>query len=174
MINLFGPPGVGKTSTAAAIFAEMKKRGILCELVTEFAKIAVWEERNSVMENEIYLFAKKHHNLNILKGKVDYIIIDSPLLLTPIYNSRYGQIEYLNELAFSEFNKYNNINIFLKRRPGVFEGAGRIHLEKESREIALDIDKLYENNKVAEPKIKLLVDELDISNLVDKIIGGDL
>lgn len=38
VINLFGAPGAGKSTGAAIVFAELKKRGVNAELVTEFTK----------------------------------------------------------------------------------------------------------------------------------------
>lgn len=43
VINLFGAPGAGKSTGAAIVFAELKKRGVNAELVTEFAKDKTWE-----------------------------------------------------------------------------------------------------------------------------------
>jgi adenylate kinase family enzyme len=37
-INIFGGPGAGKSTTAAALFAEMKRRGMNVELATEVAE----------------------------------------------------------------------------------------------------------------------------------------
>lgn len=42
VINLFGAPGSGKSSGAAYIFSQLKKLGIDCELVTEYAKDKCW------------------------------------------------------------------------------------------------------------------------------------
>jgi adenylylsulfate kinase-like enzyme len=38
VINLFGGPGTGKSTLAAALFTDLKMKGINAELVTEFAK----------------------------------------------------------------------------------------------------------------------------------------
>ena len=45
VINLFGGPGCGKSTTAADLFARMKLRGLSVELVTEYAKDVVWDEK---------------------------------------------------------------------------------------------------------------------------------
>ena len=37
VINLYGGPGTGKSTTAAALFALIKREGYNVELVTEFA-----------------------------------------------------------------------------------------------------------------------------------------
>lgn len=38
VINLYGGPGTGKSTTAAMLFAKMKLAGFNCEYVPEFAK----------------------------------------------------------------------------------------------------------------------------------------
>lgn len=45
VINLYGGPGTGKSSTAGMLFAHLKLRGVNCEYVQEYAKDAAWEGR---------------------------------------------------------------------------------------------------------------------------------
>lgn len=58
-VNLFGGPGAGKSTTAASLFAEMKKLGKNVELVTEVAKDFVWEERQKTLEIQPYITVKQ-------------------------------------------------------------------------------------------------------------------
>ena len=46
-INLFGAPGVGKSTGSACVFADLKKEGVNAELISEYAKDKTWEH-NSV------------------------------------------------------------------------------------------------------------------------------
>lgn len=43
VINLFGGPSTGKSTTAAEIFVYLKKKKINCEYITEYAKDKTWE-----------------------------------------------------------------------------------------------------------------------------------
>jgi len=90
IINLIGPPGTGKSTIASELFAKMKWNGFDVELVSEYAKELVWEERSETIKNEVYLFAKQHHRIFRLLGKVEYIITDRPLMLSLLYNAEYG------------------------------------------------------------------------------------
>ena len=56
--NLFGSPGSGKSTMAALVFSRLKMLNINCELVTEFAKDKVWENNNTALANQLYVFAK--------------------------------------------------------------------------------------------------------------------
>jgi adenylate kinase family enzyme len=90
VINLVGAPGAGKSTIASQLFSRMKWEGYDVELVSEYAKELVWEERMETMKNEVYLFGKQHQRLFRLKNKVQYIITDRPLILSQFYNSKYG------------------------------------------------------------------------------------
>lgn len=90
VINLIGAPGTGKSTLASELFALMKWQGYDVEIVSEYAKELVWEERTETFKNELYLFAKQHHRMFRLKDKVQYIITDRPLILSLFYNYKYG------------------------------------------------------------------------------------
>ena len=63
VINLFGGPGCGKSTTMARLFADLKTMGYNVEMVSEFAKDLVYEMRQETMKDELYIFAKQHHRL---------------------------------------------------------------------------------------------------------------
>ena len=132
VVNLFGAPGSGKSTGAAMLFSRLKLLGYNAELVTEFAKDLAWEGRKETFSNEVYLFAKQHHRLFRLNGKVDVAITDRPLILTRVYNNLYGfNSPELDALATAEFKKYDNLN-FLVRRAKPYNPAGRNQTEAES------------------------------------------
>jgi ABC-type glutathione transport system ATPase component len=53
MVNIYGGPGCGKSTTAAGVFTLLKIHKIDCELVTEFAKDLTWENRHKTLENQL-------------------------------------------------------------------------------------------------------------------------
>ena len=140
VINLFGGPGCGKSTTMARLFADLKSQGMNVEMVSEFAKDLVYELRQETMKDELYIFAKQHHRMFRVNGKVDIIITDRPLLLTNIYVSLYlPKDEYsinLRKLVRSTFKTFNNINILLDRTGIEYKGdEARLQSLKESEEI---------------------------------------
>lgn len=147
VVNMIASPGSGKTSLMADVFAKLKWKGINCEIVSEFAKELVWEERKETFKDESYIFAKQHHRLFRVNGKVDVIITDRPLILTLLYNNKYGdKSKELDALAISEFNKYNNLNYYINRKKK-YNPLGRNQTEIESDEIAVEIkDILHKYN----------------------------
>lgn len=123
IVNLFGGPGCGKSTTAADIFAKLKWEDINCELVTEYAKDKVWEGNFSTLDDQLYVFAKQHHRQWRLLNKVDIIITDSPLLLSIIYD--HAKSAVLHKLVLQRFNTFDNLNFVIDRQKS-YQAAGRL------------------------------------------------
>jgi len=132
VVNLFGPPGSGKSTGAAYIFSKLKMAGINAELVDEFAKAKVWEESKEVFNNQVYILGKQYFKMSRCANKVDVIVTDSPTLLSILYNNNIEVLgESFNELVCNIFNSYNNKN-YLINRVKPYNPKGRMQTEEES------------------------------------------
>ena len=149
-INLFGGPGVGKSTLAAELFARFKKQGKSVELVTEFAKDLVWENRQSTLEIQPYVSMKQFRNLARLKNKVDYVITDSPLIKDSIYARKYAKElpqAYHELLFFLHNNLGDSINILLLREY-VYDSEGRYQTEEQAIAIDKELKFLLELHEI--------------------------
>lgn len=135
VINLFGSSGSGKSTTALGLAYQLKMQGYKVELVTEWIKEKIFSEDFSVMKDQLYIFAKQRRKQFILQDKgLDFIITDSPLVLSSFYGRKYNTIDSLIEsVIFNEFSKFNNLNFFLKRTHP-FDPVGRMETEEQSDE----------------------------------------
>ncbi len=139
IVNLYGAPGAGKSTGAAYIFSQLKMRGINAELVTEFAKDKVWEESKAVFQNQAYIFGKQYFRISRLMGKVDVVVTDSPIILSPFYANDPVLGEEFDTLCTKVFNSYNSMNVFINRvKP--YNPAGRFQTESESDQLATDLN----------------------------------
>jgi hypothetical protein len=160
VVNIFGGPGIGKSTTAAGIYFKLKALGHNCEYVHEWIKWSVWEDRKNVFDDQMYIFAKQHHMLHTLRGQVDVAITDSPLLLSEVYGSRYAKSVFTDHpefftLVHNVWKKFENINYVLERpRASVFEQKGRKQNEKESIAIDVEIESLLNDNNYSYKKIQ--------------------
>ena len=66
VIDLYGSPSSGKSTCAAYVFANLKMRGVKCELVTEVAKDLVWDENAKALWNQAYVFGNQFYRLSRL------------------------------------------------------------------------------------------------------------
>lgn len=137
VINLFGAPSSGKSTIASGLFFHMKMAGINVELATEYIKSKVFEENPYPFKDQLYCFAKQHKKLRELNGKVDYIITDSPLLMSLVYNSTEPQL--FNDLVLDYYNQYDNVNFLLKRNHS-YHTEGRIQTEQEADSIGNELE----------------------------------
>lgn len=136
VVNLFGGPGVGKSTTAAGLFFLMKQAPHEVELVTEYAKELVWAKRESMFRQQHYVFAKQSDRLERLRGKVDWVVTDAPLLLSIVYGRETSQEhsgfeQYVNDVS----NSHSNVNIFLHREKP-YNASGRTQTAEQA--ISLD------------------------------------
>ena len=150
VLNLFGGPGIGKSTIASGVFSLLKQHGINCELVTEFAKDLTWECRKKTLLNQRYIFGKQYHRQWRVRDEVDVIITDSPLLLGIYYNSDTLSDFFVRDVIVA-WNEFDNINFFLNRvKP--YNPKGRNQKEEEA--IIIDNElKILLNTKGEDYKI---------------------
>ena len=145
VINFYGGPSSGKSTTAAGLFFNMKSLGINCELVSEYAKKLAWEKNNKLCMDQLYVTAKQNRGLERLRGQVDYAITDSPLPLAIHYAGDY-HLQSFETLVMELFNSYDNINFFINRKKA-YNPAGRFQTEDQAVLIDSAIKKLmYKHN----------------------------
>ena len=142
VINFYGGPCSGKSTAAAGLFYKMKLLGYSVELTDEFAKECVWEGNVPMLKDQLWILAHQNRKLLRLADKVDYIITDSPVLLSPIYREVYDGPLYsdlIDKLALECYNMYDNINFMLSRPRTTFQPDGRAQDEVQSVRIDLEI-----------------------------------
>jgi hypothetical protein len=149
IVNLLGGPGISKSTTAAGVFHELKVNNVDCELVGEFAKDKTWEKNPTALSDQFFVSANQHYKQFILKGQVDVIVTDSPLLIGLFYYKEESPIIANAFCTFirETFNRQNNLNILLKRKKK-FNPNGRNQSEERCREIDAEIKAFLDFNSV--------------------------
>jgi len=145
VISLYGGPSSGKSTQGAGLFYKMKMAGYSVELVNEFAKEVVWEGNVPLLRDQLYVLAHQNRKLVRLADKVEYIITDSPVLLSIVYRHIYEGPMYsdlIDKLALECYGMYDNINFMLERGAG-FEHEGRAQDYEQSLKIDNEIIKVF-------------------------------
>ncbi len=155
VINLIGQPGAGKSTTAFGLAHELTLLNLNCELVTEYAKDLVWREMAPrEFQDQLYITAKQNHRLDRLRGKVDYVVTDSSLVLGAIY-ARPTYYQHYEPLLLELFRSYDN-EVYLIKRVKPYSPVGR-----------------NQNSEEAEKIYGLVVELLDYANIPYTEIAGD-
>jgi len=176
IINLFGGPGIGKSSIASGLTYKLKKKHITCDNPYEFPKLLAWDENHSAIRDQLFVLANQHRGIVKSYGKVDYIILDSPILLSLTYKSFYKSNEYpatlygeqFDELVLDIYNRYDNINIVLKRSKGNHNNSERYQNLEESVELDNVIENSLKDNNL--PYHTLNVDGKTVKNILKLIL----
>lgn len=165
-VVLYGGPGTGKSTTAAAVFASLKQQGYNVEIAHEYAKDLTWEKRSAALGYQPYVAAKQMWREKRLDGQVQAVITDTSPLLGLVYGA--GQ----NTPAFEAFlrdeeQRKNNINFFLRRDPNrAYNPAGRNQTQAEAEALDEAIEAMLRRF----PAYPVRVDK--ITNLhVDQIVA---
>jgi hypothetical protein len=140
VINIFGGPGAGKSTTAAGLFYLMKLDHLRVELVTEYAKEVTWERRHNLLSDQLYMFAEQHRRLVRLRGQVDYVVTDSPLLLSAVYREESYPVVF-EQLVLEFWNAFDNCNFALKRVKEYVK-LGRRQTEAEAKEVDTRVEQV--------------------------------
>lgn len=146
VVNLFGGPGTGKSTTAAGVFSELKQRGFNAELVTEYAKDRVWDKHFAALDNQIYIFGKQYHRIHRLLGQVEVIVTDAPLLLSLYYGDK-NTPESFKQLVRDIHGRLINMNVFLNRKKE-YNPVGRMQTEEQARDVDGYLGKILDSEKV--------------------------
>lgn len=138
VVNMFSGPGVGKSTLAANVFAELKRQGTKVELVSEFAKEMVWEQRHTMFTEQDFIFAHQHRMIRrLVDHDIDYAIVDSSMFLGLLYTPDWYPPSF-NQFVLDVFNTYDNVNILVERNSAInYVEAGR----NQTLDQALDKDR---------------------------------
>jgi nicotinamide riboside kinase len=150
---MFGGSGIGKSTTAAGLYHSMKLDGCNVELVREYVKAWAWAGTKVNMYDQIYIFGKQARSEYSLYGKVDYIVTDSPILLSPIYDRFYnGKDAIIEESALKFIKKAQNNGVehinFLLERQKAFNPEGRYETEEQAKAVDVFVKNFLNENDI--------------------------
>ena len=170
VVNLWGAPSSGKSTTAAGLFFLMKINKMRVELIFEFAKELVLENREGIFGDQNYIFAEQARRIKRLEDhQYDFAITDSPLLLPLFYdgeNLAGKRNPHFSPFVVEEYKKHHNINYLLRRRH-TFEAIGRRHNEEQANMIEKDLQSFLDQQGVEYV-------EIDASPKSPEVILNDL
>jgi len=184
IICLHGGPGSGKSTICAGLFYRLQINGFNCEMNREYVKEWAWEGRNIHSGDQTYIFAKQSRGERMyIQQNVDFIITDSPLILTHFYgmlNDRYER-EYNTSLMmlknhheYCKNNGYKTEHFLLKRNNENYVQSGRYQTKTEAQNIDTEIKKLLDELNIKYTNVLANEQAVDIIFSLLNINKGNL
>lgn len=146
VINFLGCPGSGKSTRAAEEYVRLKKEGHSAYLVTEFATDCILAGKPEILKNQKILFYNQLKRILLAKNKVEYIVVDSPLLLNIVY-ARYNGVsdKKFEREVLKAVNSMKNEYKYLSPRTD-YSNLNRVHTADQSLQIDTLIREVLKEN----------------------------
>jgi nicotinamide riboside kinase len=173
IINFVASPSTGKSLMSALTFVKLKSLHKTVEYVQEFAKMLIYQDKLEELNNQYNVSYNQYKMIKSISGKVEYITLDSPMILGMYYNKTHpnnvSNIEKTEKMILEKMNEFDNIYILLeKNEKHPYEKTGRIHNEEEAYIIQKDLEKMLKDFNIPYLKIKSDIDNIDA--IIDYIL----
>lgn len=167
VVNLFGAPSAGKSTTMLGLTYHMKLMGLSVENTPEFFKELIYEDSNAErFGGQLYVLGEQNRRIARLMGKNDFAITDCPLPLIGMYTAE-DYIPGFHDFVKNLNSKYDNVNYMIIRKHE-FENEKRVHDESQANELER---KLPEYLKSMGVEFKLIESGEDlVQRLIDDMI----
>lgn len=134
LFNFYGAPSSGKTTAAAMAFVYAKKHGFSAALVQEYATELILAGKEELLLNQPLLFEEQLRRIQISYGKVDFIMVDSPLLLNVVFHRLRTPVpdKEFEQRVIDADREFCQKNILLAYHPERYSAYGRVTTRNDS------------------------------------------
>lgn len=149
VVNLFAPPGTGKTTTGQMLSGLLSLSDYRVEYVPEFAKFATLAQNKSALSDQIYMFAKQENRLKVLsESGLDFVVMDGPLPIALLFQPE-DYFKHYEPLVMEVFKSYDNVNFFLNKAAGHrYKTHGRNENEAQAEALGLRLRQTLQRHQV--------------------------
>ncbi len=176
VINLYGGPGTGKSTSAALLYATLKSMGVNAELVREYVKDWAWEGRTIGTYDQLYFMGKQIRKESSLYGKVEVIVTDSPVWMSAYYAAKYSPLPVAQGVTAAVKGYYaqagadghKHVHVFLTRSK-LYNQSGRYQTEAEALEMDTELKAVLATNFVETTQCG--TENADLETLLEYLLG---
>jgi tRNA uridine 5-carbamoylmethylation protein Kti12 len=176
IINLYGGPGIGKSTCAAYLYYLLKSQHKSVELVREYVKVWAWDNRKIRHYDQPHIVSKQIRDESLLYDKTDFLVTDSPVAMNLYYASLMSETIGcgIKELIRSfykqcEIDGHKHVNLLLQRvHP--YDDAGRYQTAEEANQVDQALVTILENDFQL-PYLSILPTEEDLFATMLRILN---
>lgn len=175
IINMYGGPGAGKSTSAAYLYYLLKAAGENVEMVREYVKNWAWEGRKISAYDQIYFLGKQVRHESMLFGKVKFIVTDAPVFMSVYYASAFctpvlaegvkRTVQAFYQQTLEDGHKQYHV---LLQRDHAYASEGRYQTETEAKQIDVKLEEMFTDLKL--PLIKVSSNEDALKELFKTIM----
>ena len=156
-INIFGGPGIGKSTIATYVFSELKQKGYSVEYIPEFIK--KWTYIPIIPKGFDGVFCSITQTRDediVLRGETEFIVTDSPIFLQYFYDNYHNApgAEGFLSIAKELEKMYPSLNILLERNDKFYQELGRYEKLPEAKEIDKKVEEMLNSLSVSFKKFQ--------------------
>lgn len=151
-IGIIGGPSVGKSIQCAHFFAIAKSKNVQIEQIQEWVREAFNNEM--IPEDnpwvQFWVYEEQKRREDCVPKEIEYIVTDSPTVLSYIYALHNGRVEKdkwlfvkMYEKFITDMNRYDYIFLCEREKPYVKDGT-RKETEEEAKRIDMQIKNLFD------------------------------
>lgn len=179
IINCYGGPGTGKSTSSAFLYYVLKSEGHNAELVRECAKDWAWEGRRINTYDQFHLFGEQARRESLLYSKADWVVTDCPLMIHAYYADALCPQPVSDAITAAARAFYWNaatdghrhVHVML-RRSKPYASHGRFQDEETARSIDVGVLKTLERLNVQ--FVTSETDEQALRVLLREVVSGSL
>ena len=127
------------STSAAKLYGCLKDQKQSAELVREFVKDWAWEGRTIQRRHQLKIFSEQADKEGLLYGKLKYVVTDSPLILSEIYEERYFGAATMTQGLYERWLNLNKEEMeplhFHLVRTKEYDPNGRYETEDQAKEM---------------------------------------
>lgn len=135
LINLYGGPGAGKTTTAMRVTGELKALGFEAEYIPEYARDLSLEERLTTTPQFDILMEQAKRILRTVGTGIEVIVTDSPVLLQSLYSKNEADRQRAVVLHTALATVFNMLNYVVLNGREKHSMVGRVTTREEAMQL---------------------------------------
>jgi len=175
VVHFIGGPGSGKTTLAAELFVELKKRHVTTEFLQEYAKQLVWQGMWSKLNDQYLVSSKYWDSIEALHvPEMQVVVLDSSPIFGMWHNAHnpknVSDRRKTDAMIKERFTQHRALLIYLVRGSHVYESEGRMETEREAREMDYWLVRAAKRVGAKCPSILFRVDSDEIADVADFVI----